>query len=196
MEQKSPLHSDSKLLLASWLLVGVIAFLLWYRNSSFDRVLSLFVFSLALTILAIYSLCNQSDPKLISKFMRFIMIIQVLVLFGGLMIFFRVNKSSLFYLATVGVILTAAYLIALVFFRFPAIPWLYGVSILLGILLITAYLRTVSSLILPLMIILAGILGLSMQNDMNKNLQFLYDKPEILSYWLFAFAAVIWLGVA
>lgn len=75
--------------LISWLILAFISLFLWYRNLTFDRVISLYIFTLALVQLIEYGIYSGSNPQQSAKAVYIIMWLECLVLAIGTYVYVK-----------------------------------------------------------------------------------------------------------
>jgi heme/copper-type cytochrome/quinol oxidase subunit 4 len=71
--------NDAKLALANWWILTFVAVMLWYRNASYDRVMSAFIFVLGLVQLIEYGIYNSMNEDQGARILFIVLWLQCLV---------------------------------------------------------------------------------------------------------------------
>lgn len=102
---------NSHYLLVTWILLVVIAVLLWYRASTGDRIFSTMTFFIALIILMMFGALSGSDPHLLGTSLYIIFFVGIVLVLSQILVTSNkgwVRNVSIF---TMIIILILAYII-------------------------------------------------------------------------------------
>lgn len=105
------MNCDARLLLTNWILMAVLFMLLWYRNSGFDRVYSIYALIIGLVLLLLYGVQSGADPRTSAKLGHSIIWIGIILLLTMVYVMTATTYSAIVLIAMVLVALAILYII-------------------------------------------------------------------------------------